>query len=354
MPTKDQINEALRAVIDPDSGLDVPAGCVSLSGEQALAFVRVRNIDPSADYGRIARQQFFVQLVMNKLLSAGTLLNPVKVVQLVGIGAGNVKTDSGLGTATMEKLALQLRSFGPNDLDFRVVPSRAQYVGDASYAVSYAGQSVALFDAIKNGTPLPDYGRQGTALTPSNVQTTVLNGTATPGLATQAEADLKAAGYPVVATGNAGSTSYAATVVYYNPGSLDKASLLAQVYGRATVAPLPPQIQASGDAVVAPSVTRRLLERFVGTGEPPLAPAVAVDVLTDREREVLALLARGLSNAEIAAAIYVGEGTVKTHVSRVLAKLGLRDRVQAVVYAYESGLVHAGARSTGKRPDGPS
>jgi len=114
------------------------------------------------------------------------------------------------------------------------------------------------------------------------------------------------------------------------------------------------RVVARGDSVVAPSVTRRLLERFVGTGEPPLAPAVAVDVLTDREREVLALLARGLSNAEIAAAIYVGEGTVKTHVSRMLAKLSLRDRVQAVVYAYESGLVHVGTRSNGKRPDGPS
>ena len=239
-----------RAVNDPDSGLDVPAGCVSLNGDQALAFVRVREVDPSADYGRIARQQFFVQLVMNKLISAGTLLNPVKVVHLVDIGAGNVKTDRGLGTATMRKLALQLRNFSPNDLDFRVVPSRAQYVGDVSYAVSYAGQSVALFDAIKKGTPLPGYGKQGTALTPENVQTTVLNGTATPGLTAQAEADLKAAGYPVVGTGSAGSTRYAATVVYYNPGNLDKASLLAQVYGGATVATLPPQIQAGGDAVV--------------------------------------------------------------------------------------------------------
>ncbi|ACU74949.1 two component transcriptional regulator, LuxR family [Catenulispora acidiphila DSM 44928] len=113
---------------------------------------------------------------------------------------------------------------------------------------------------------------------------------------------------------------------------------------------------AAGDAVVAPSVTRRLLERFVGTntagasptgttgttGTASLASALAADTLTDREREVLAHLARGLSNSEIAAHIYIGEGTVKTHVSRILAKLDLRDRVQAVVYAYESGLVRAG------------
>ena len=99
------------------------------------------------------------------------------------------------------------------------------------------------------------------------------------------------------------------------------------------------RVVVRGDAVVAPSVTRRLINRYVGTlPAPSLAPAPGLEALTEREREVLALIARGLSNTEIAARIHVTEGTVKTHVSRVLAKLGLRDRVQAVVYAYESGL----------------
>ncbi|NUU20830.1 MAG: response regulator transcription factor [Streptomycetaceae bacterium] len=101
------------------------------------------------------------------------------------------------------------------------------------------------------------------------------------------------------------------------------------------------RVVAAGDAVVAPSVTRRLLERYVGTGSADPGPA-APDTLTEREREVLALIARGLSNTEIAALLHLTEGTVKTHVSRILAKLGLRDRVQAVVYAYECGLVRAG------------
>ena len=98
---------------------------------------------------------------------------------------------------------------------------------------------------------------------------------------------------------------------------------------------------AAGDAVVAPRVTRRLLDRFasklprVDAGAPP--PALAD--LTEREREVLQLIARGLSNAEIAAELFVSETTVKTHVGHVLTKLGLRDRVQAVVLAYESGIV---------------
>jgi DNA-binding NarL/FixJ family response regulator len=98
----------------------------------------------------------------------------------------------------------------------------------------------------------------------------------------------------------------------------------------------------SGDAVVAPSTTRRLIDRFAPLLPTDASPAPpALDCLTEREREVLAHVAQGLSNAEIAQRLYVSEATVKTHVGRVLSKLGLRDRVQAVVLAYETGLVRA-------------
>ncbi|MDT0269545.1 response regulator transcription factor [Streptomyces sp. DSM 44915] len=101
----------------------------------------------------------------------------------------------------------------------------------------------------------------------------------------------------------------------------------------------------SGDAVVAPSTTRRLLDRFVTLlPGPDHRRAPELDLLTDREREVLLLIAQGLSNAEIAGRLFVSEATVKTHVGRVLGKLQLRDRVQAVVLAYEAGLVRAGGR----------
>jgi len=102
------------------------------------------------------------------------------------------------------------------------------------------------------------------------------------------------------------------------------------------------RVVAAGDALLAPSVTRRIIEQFARR---PVRPELGTQLesLTQREREVLTLLARGKSNAELAAELFVSEGTVKTHVSSLLAKLGLRDRVQAVVLAYESGLVTPGA-----------
>ena len=127
------------------------------------------------------------------------------------------------------------------------------------------------------------------------------------------------------------------------------------------------QLVRTGDALLSPSITRRLVERFAGRpGGPPApsgssaapaatapaasapsarpgAPGCDTSALTPRELEVLGLIARGMSNAEIAAMLFLSEATVKTHVARILTKLGLRDRVQAVVLAYESGLVSPGS-----------
>jgi len=98
------------------------------------------------------------------------------------------------------------------------------------------------------------------------------------------------------------------------------------------------RVVASGDALLAPSVTRRLIEEFAKRPEPATRKAKQLETLTDRERGVLREVARGLTNAEIAARLHVAETTVKTHVAHVLDKLELRDRVQAVILAYEAGL----------------
>jgi DNA-binding NarL/FixJ family response regulator len=99
------------------------------------------------------------------------------------------------------------------------------------------------------------------------------------------------------------------------------------------------RVVAAGDALLAPSVTKRLLERFASQRTAAPRKAESLRSLTEREREILVLIGRGRSNAEIAAELFIGEQTVKTHVSRIFMKLGVRDRVQAVILAYDAGLV---------------
>jgi DNA-binding NarL/FixJ family response regulator len=100
------------------------------------------------------------------------------------------------------------------------------------------------------------------------------------------------------------------------------------------------RVVAAGDAIIAPGVTRRLIAQFAGQPQPGRTPQ-EITGITDREREVLKLVGLGMSNAEIAAALYITAGTAKTHVARLLAKLGARNRVQLVITAYEAGLVSA-------------
>ncbi len=111
------------------------------------------------------------------------------------------------------------------------------------------------------------------------------------------------------------------------------------------------RVVAQGDALPSPSVTRRLIESFVRDRRPTQG-LPELDELTHRELEILELIARGLSNAEIAERLVVSGTTVKTHVARVLSKLGLRGRVQAVVLAYETGIVQPGAQSRSTQPPG--
>jgi DNA-binding NarL/FixJ family response regulator len=105
------------------------------------------------------------------------------------------------------------------------------------------------------------------------------------------------------------------------------------------------RVVAGGDALLAPAVTRRLIEEFVRKSSGPVAVSPNLDLLTEREREVLAVVARGLSNAELAAELFMSPATAKTHVSRLLTKLDCRDRAQLVMIAYEAGVVSPGGRT---------
>jgi DNA-binding NarL/FixJ family response regulator len=113
------------------------------------------------------------------------------------------------------------------------------------------------------------------------------------------------------------------------------------------------RVAAAGEALIAPAITRRLIEQFTRGARPaPGGVPAALAELTPREREVLRLIARGMSNNEIASELILGENTIKTHVARVLSKLGLRDRVQAVVVAYETGLVERDLSRADPEPTG--
>jgi DNA-binding NarL/FixJ family response regulator len=107
------------------------------------------------------------------------------------------------------------------------------------------------------------------------------------------------------------------------------------------------EIIARGDALLAPTITRAVIEEFVRRPPPPQQPPRKLEQLTAREKEVLHLLARGMANAEIAKELFISDATVRTHVLHVLQKLDLRDRIHAVIYAYETGLIHPGLHRAG-------
>lgn len=247
-----------QAVWDPNSGLKQPKGCDLVTGDQALAFVRDRDTD--TDFGRIARQQLFVKLMMDKVLTPSTLLNPVKVANLINLGLGTVTHDSGLSLSTMLSLFRQFHSLSSSDIDFRVFPSYPDNtpIDGQLYVLASTAQANALLTALRDNNALPPYGIQGvSSIEPSQVPTAVLNATGVAGLAAHASDALARLGYPIEGTGNAPGTP-TATAVYYTNGDQTLAQFLQKSeFPNATLAalpssiPLPPTVRASAtDAVV--------------------------------------------------------------------------------------------------------
>jgi LCP family protein required for cell wall assembly len=268
-----------RAIKDRDSGLNVPKGCVELEGDQALAFVRVRKID--SDFGRIARQQLFARLVMDKVASAGTLLNPVKVVRLASLGAGNMTTDEGLGVGDMRSIALRLRSFDPGRVDMRVLPSTP----GSSYVYTNEKEAAELFTALRDGTPLPDYGKAAppsvdptvaarpaspasSPVQPGDVALSVFNGTSRPGVARVEGNRLADKGFQVVEVADADNPDYNQTVVFYRRGKQAQARMVAALYGAQTK-PVPTTLQPEGDVALV------MGRRSGSPASTPAAPAPA-------------------------------------------------------------------------------
>lgn len=235
-----------RAVRDEDSGLDQPQGCVKIEGDQALSFVRARKIDD--DFGRIRRQQLFIKLMVDKIATPAVFLRPDRIVSLMDVFSQAVKYDSELSLGDVGTIGLRLRKFNSEKLDLRVVPSAAAEIDGVSYVVADEGQASALFSALANRSPLPDYGRTGlSSIHPKDVQVSVLNGTEVPALAVDEGVLLKRKGFQVVDTSD--TTPHSSTTVYYVEGFRDQGQLLATTYG-APLEALPSTIVTSASIAV--------------------------------------------------------------------------------------------------------
>lgn len=220
---------------DRYAGADIPAGCGVLGGPEAAAFVRARKSDPRGDLGRIERQQTFIRAAMREVVSAGTLVNPLRVKRLIDAVAASVVTDDGLGTSRMFRVAWSLKGLEPDDVESVTVPAESEEIDGTSYVVAKPEEAESIFQAVRAGTAVP--GGEGadavatpSDLVPSDIQVTVLNGTGVSGLAARAKESLEERGFVVTGIGNAERQDLADTVVRYGPGDEAGARLVAEQF----------------------------------------------------------------------------------------------------------------------------
>lgn len=220
-----------RPISDRRSGLEIPrAGCIHMEGETALSFVRARYIDPTADIGRIQRQQLFIRTLLRKVKSIGFLLNPTKWLRLSEAVGRGVRYDEGVGLDLARAVANKLSGFDQRRVDFRIVPSYSALIGGVSYLVPTESEVRPLFNAIRDDRPLPDVGKTSSSIpVPADVTVRILNGSGRVGLAGREETRLRKANFRIHSIGNAASRTPITTILYEFGDEL-KASLLAKQY----------------------------------------------------------------------------------------------------------------------------
>lgn len=213
-----------QAMKDKKSGLNLPAGRQTITGPQALAYVRARYVDPTADLGRMKRQQKFVASLMKKALSAGTLLNPVRLNDFLSAVAGSITMDSGLDRDQVLALADRLKGTSPGSIAFLTVPiaGSKDVKGIGNVLMWDQTEAARLFSAIKSDQPIVKPATASAAPTvtvaPGQVKVKVLNGTSTVGLAGKAANDLAKVGFSIAGpAANAPAPVGATTVVSYDP-----------------------------------------------------------------------------------------------------------------------------------------
>ena len=232
-----------RATKDKKSGLDLPAGRQTVSGAQALAYVRARYIDPSADIGRMKRQQKFVGAMAKKALSADTLTNPVALDAFVSALASSLKTDNGMGTEQMLDLVERFKGINPASIAMLTVPLGEVYRDRqlGSVLTWDTKKSTTLFDAIRSDRPSVAPPAAATvSVAPGAIRMRVLNGTGTAGLGARAAADLAAVGFAISGSpANSTALGSATTVVRYDDRYAESAKTVAAAIPGAQLVAVP-------------------------------------------------------------------------------------------------------------------
>jgi LCP family protein required for cell wall assembly len=223
-------------VDDPLSGLKLDKGKHVVQGEEALAFVRARKtLGDGSDTSRIRRQQAFLSSLMRKVLSSGTLLNPLQLLDVLNAATESLTADPQMGNIdNLKDLALSLKDLKPGNVTFTTVPWTPN--GDNATVSVNTEKAKPIWDAMKNDTPWPPKGGSGedTVLlktAPENIRVNVLNGTPTPGLAKKVAKQLRKQGFIVEEVGNAKTTDYTTTTVEYDPAYDQSAKTLAYAAG---------------------------------------------------------------------------------------------------------------------------
>ena len=220
-----------QATKDKKSGLDLPAGRQTVSGAQALAYVRARYIDPSADIGRMKRQQKFVGAMAKKALSADTLTNPVKLDAFVSAMASSIKTDSGMGTEQLLDLVERFKGINPASIAMLTVPL-GQVLRDpqlGSVLTWDTKKAATLFAAMRDDKPLTSpTAAPKVTVAPGTIKVKVLNGTSTAGLGAKAADDLAGVGFAISGVpANATTQTGEATVIRYDDRYTESVKTLA-------------------------------------------------------------------------------------------------------------------------------
>jgi LCP family protein required for cell wall assembly len=246
-------------VDDPLSGLKLDKGKHVVQGEEALAFVRARKtLGDGSDTSRIRRQQAFLSSLMRKVLSSGTLLNPLQLLDVLNAATESLTADPQMGNIdNLKDLALSLKDLKPGNVTFTTVPWTPN--GDNATVSVNTKKAKPIWDAMKNDTPWPPKGSSGedTVLlktAPENIRVNVLNGTPTPGLAKKVAKQLRKQGFVVEEVGNAKTTDYTTTTVEYDPAYDQSAKTLAYAAG-ATVLDTKKKLESTLNLIVGTDFT---------------------------------------------------------------------------------------------------